>query len=56
MELCMRGTKMHLLKNSWQFSFKITEKLRAFHLKSLNLHAKHITYVRVKIYVGILRF
>ncbi len=26
MELCMRGNPMHLLKNSWQFSFKITEK------------------------------
>ncbi len=26
MELCMRGNAMHLLKNSWQFSFKITEK------------------------------
>ncbi len=38
---------MHLLKNSWQFSFKITEKLCAFHLKSLNSHAKRITYVRL---------
>ncbi len=26
MELCMPGNTMHLLKNSWQFSFKITEK------------------------------
>ncbi len=26
MELCMRGNTMHLLKNSWQFSFKITER------------------------------
>ncbi len=25
-ELCMRGSTLHLLKNSWQFSFKITEK------------------------------
>ncbi len=30
---------MHLLRDSWQFSFKITEKERAFHLKSLSLHA-----------------
>ncbi len=47
---------MHLLMNSWQFSFKITEKLRAFHLKSLNLHAKRIKYVRVLLYLCILRF
>ncbi len=26
MDLCMRGNAMHLLKNSWQFSVKITEK------------------------------
>ncbi len=26
MELCMRGDAMQLLKNSWQFSFKITEQ------------------------------
>ncbi len=26
MELCMRGNTMHLLKDSWQFSFKITKK------------------------------
>ncbi len=25
-ELCMRGSTMHLLKNPWQLSFKITEK------------------------------
>ncbi len=25
-ELCMRGNIMYLLKDSWQFSFKITEK------------------------------
>ncbi len=26
MELCMRDNTMHLLGDSWQFSFKITEK------------------------------
>ncbi len=26
MELCMRGNTMDLLKDPWQFSFKITEK------------------------------
>ncbi len=26
MELCMRGNTMHLLKNFWQSSLKITEK------------------------------
>ncbi len=26
MKLCMRGNTMHVLKESWQFSFKITEK------------------------------
>ncbi len=26
MEICMRGSTMHLLKNPWQFSFKITAK------------------------------
>ncbi len=25
-ELCMRGNTMHLSKNSWRVSFKITEK------------------------------
>ncbi len=30
---------MHLLRDSWQFSFKITETERAIHLKSLSLHA-----------------
>ncbi len=26
MELCVRGNAMHLSKNSWQFSFNITEQ------------------------------
>ncbi len=47
---------MHLLKDSWQFSFKTTEKLRAFHLKSLNLYAKRIMYDIVILYLYILRF
>ncbi len=33
---------MHLLRDSWQFSFKITEKERPLHLKSLSLHALRV--------------
>ncbi len=38
------------------FLSKLLNKLRAFHLKSLNSHAKRITYVRVILYLCILRF
>ncbi len=46
---------MHLLRILGNFLSKLLKKLRIFHLKSLNLHAKRITYVRVILYLCILR-
>ncbi len=46
----MRGNTVHFLKDSWPFSFKITEKATRISFEKPQLHAKCITCVRVILY------